>query len=187
MHKMHLVLVHTMVRVGLGAVVALVATLVPSAYAESFNVKPGVWDMTVTTIASGMGLSPEMAAKMTPQQRAHMEQMMKARKGKPHTAIVQSCLTPDDVSQNRIVKEMEDEDEDSEVHCKIKVISKSSSKLLLEKICPAPAPSTTRFTIEAKTPESMVATGNRSHPGLGTSHIEIKGRWTGASCEGIEE
>ena len=174
--------------VGLGVAGQLVTSmLVSSAQAEPLNVKPGAWEMTVTTVASGMKLSPEMAAKMTPQQRAQMEQMMKAREGKPHSTTLQSCLTPDDVSQNRIIKEMEDEDDDSEVHCKIKVVSKSSSKLVIDKTCPASAPSTTRFTIEAKTPESIVATGDRNQPGLGTSHMEIKGRWTGASCEGIEE
>lgn len=157
------------------------------AQAESLNVKPGAWEMTVTTVASGMKLSPEIAAKMMPLQRAHMEQMMKAREGKPHTMTLQSCLTKDDVSQGRIIKEMEDEDTNSEVQCKVKVISKSSSKLVIDKMCPGPSPSTTHFTIEAKTADSVVATGDREQQGSGKSRMEIKGRWLGASCEGIEE
>jgi len=80
------------------------------ARAESLNVKPGVWEMTMTTIASGMKLSPEMATNMTPAQRVQMEQMMKAREGKPHTMTVPSCVTQEDVSQDRIIKEMEDEE-----------------------------------------------------------------------------
>jgi hypothetical protein len=102
--------------------------IVPDARAESLNVKPGAWEMTVTTVASGMKLSPEMAAKMPPPQRAQMEQMLRAREGKPHTTTLQTCLTKEDVSQDRIIKDMEDEDDDGEVHCRVKVISKSSSK-----------------------------------------------------------
>jgi hypothetical protein len=100
-----------------------------------------------------------------------MEQMMKAREGKPHTTTLQSCLTKDDVSQDRIIKEMEDEDDDSEVHCKVKVISKPSSRLVMDKMCPGPSPSTTHFTIEAKTTVSLVAIGDRNQQGSGTSHI----------------
>ena len=139
--------------------------MIPEARAESFNIKPGVWEMTTTTVALGM----------------------KARKGKPHRTTMQSCLTKDDVSQNRIIKEMEDEDEDSEVHCKVNVISKSSSKLIIDKMCPGPSPSTTRFTIHTKTPDSLVATGERVQQGSGKSRVDIKGRWIEAGCEGMEE
>jgi hypothetical protein len=132
-----------------------------------------------------MKLSPEMAAKMTPPQRAQMEQMLRAREGKPHTTTLQSCLTKEDVSQDRIIKDMEDEDDDGEVHCRVKVISKSSSKLVVDKMCPGPPPSTTHFTIEAKTTDSIVAAGDRDQQGSGKSHMEIKGRWIGTSCEGI--
>jgi hypothetical protein len=159
--------------------------IVPDARAESLNVKPGAWEMTVTTVASGMKLSPEMVAKMTPPQRAQMEQMLRAREGKPHTTTLQTCLTKEDVSQDRIIKDMEDEDDDGEVHCRVKVISKSSSKLIVDKMCPGPPPSTTHFTIEAKTTDSIVAAGDRDQQGSGKSHMEIKGRWIGASCEGI--
>ncbi len=159
--------------------------IVPDARAESLNVKPGAWEMTVTTVASGMKLSPEMAAKMTPPQRAQMEPMLRAREGNPHTTTLQSCLTKEDVSQDRIIKDMEDEDDDGEVHCRVKLISKSSSKLVVDKMCPGPPPSTTHFTIEAKTPDSIVAAGDRDQQGSGKSHMEIKGRWIGASCEEI--
>jgi hypothetical protein len=140
----------------------------------------------MTTVASGMKLSPEMAANMTPAQRVQLEQMMKAREGKPHTMTVPSCLTKEDVAHDRIIKEMEEED-DAAGQCKAKVISKSSSKLVIDQICPGPPASTGYLTIEAKTPESLVATGDRSLKGSGKAHLDIKGKWLRASCEGIEE
>ena len=109
------------------SLVHLLLTLTPDAHAESFNIKPGAWEMSVTTVTSGMKLSPELSAKMAPAQRAHMEQMMKAREGKPHTMTTRSCITQEDLSQDRIIKEMEDEDEDTAVQCKVKVLSKSST------------------------------------------------------------
>lgn len=173
---------------GVGLILALcIPAVALDARAESLNVKPGVWEMTVTTVASGMKLSPEMAANMPPAQRVQMEQMMKAREGKPHTMTVPSCVTKEDVSQDRIIKEMEDEDEDAEVNCKVKVISKSSSKLVIDQICSGPPASTAHLTIEAKTPESLVATGDRNLKGSGKAHLDIKGKWLRASCEGIEE
>ena len=82
---------------------------------------------------------------------------------------------------------MEDEDDDAQVNCKVKVISKSSSKLVIDRICPGPPVSTGHLTIEAKTPESLVATGDTNLKGSGKAHLDIKGKWLRASCEGIEE
>ena len=157
------------------------------AQAESFNVKPGAWEMTVTTVTSGMKLSPELSAKMTPAQRAQMEQMIKSREGKPHAMTTQSCITKDDLSQDRIIKEMQDEDEDTAVQCKVKVLSKSSTKLVLDQLCPGPPSSTTHFTVETKTTDSFVAVGERSEGGSGKAHIDIKGKWLRTGCDGLEE
>jgi hypothetical protein len=68
-----------------------------------------------------------------------------------------------------------------------KVISKSSSKLVIDQICPGPPASTGHLTIEAKTSESLVATSDRNLKGSGKAHMDIKGKWLRTSCEGIEE
>lgn len=175
---------------GLGmtaAVVLFLLMLGPDVRADSFNIKPGSWEMTVTSVTSGMKLSPEMAAKLTPPQRAQMEQLMKAREGKPHTTTMHSCLTKEDIAQDRIMKEMEDEDDDSAVHCKVTVLSRASSKVVIDRKCPDPSPSMTHFTIEAKTPDTIEATGERDQQGSGKSRMTIKGRWVGASCLDVNE
>lgn len=174
--------------VGIGLMLGLsIPPLRLEAQAESFNVKPGAWETTTTAITSGVTLSPEQSAKMTPQQRAKMEAMLKARDGKPMTLTEQSCLTKEDISQDRIIKELEDQDSDEEVRCKVTVIAKSAKKLLVDQVCPGSPISTTHLTIEAKTAERFVATGDRALPGSGQTRLEIKGRWLGASCAGIEE
>lgn len=155
------------------------------ANAESLNVKPGAWEITTTTMTSGSKVSPELSTRLTPAQRAKMEQALKARDGKPMTT--QSCLTKEDVSHDRIIKEMEDEDDEGDAKCTIKVISKSPSKLVVDQMCLGPSPSTTHMTIEAKTTESFVAIGDGERAGLSKVRMEIKGKWLGAGCEGIEE
>ena len=97
MRKTSWVMGQVLVVIEWGLILGLcIPMLALDARAESLNVKPGAWEMTMTTVASGMKLSPEMAANMTSAQRVQMEQMMKARDGKPYTMTVPSCLTKED-------------------------------------------------------------------------------------------
>ena len=155
----------------------------PKAQAESFNAKPGAWEMTFTGLSTGTMIPPDVLAKMPPEQRARIEQSMNTRSGKPATHSSKTCVTKEDLDQNRIIKE-EDEDEPG---CATKVVSKSSRKMILERSCPSPRPSTSRITMEAKTPETLAATIDMDRTGSGTVHIEIQGRWLGTSCAGIAD
>ncbi|MCS6295404.1 MAG: DUF3617 domain-containing protein [Nitrospira sp.] len=153
------------------------------ALAESFNAKPGAWEMTYTGLSSGMMMPPEVLAKMPPEQRARIEQSMHARSATPGTHATKSCITKEDLDQNRIIKE-EAEDEPG---CTTKVLSKSSSKMVLERACPSPRAYTSRMAMEAKTPETLVASIDMDRAGSGKTHIDIKGRWLGTSCAGIAD
>ena len=157
--------------------------MAPETQADSFNAKPGAWEMTFTGVPTGMMIPPDALAKMPPEQRARLEQSMQARSGKANTHVHKSCITKEDLDQNRIIKE-EDEDEPG---CTTTVVSKSSSKLVLERSCPAPHATTSRMAMETKTPESIVASMDTERAGAGKVHIDIKGRWLGASCAGIAD
>jgi len=67
------------------------------------------------------------------------------------------------------------------------VLSKSSTKLVLDQLCPGSPSLTTHFTIEVKITEYIVAIGDRSEAGSGKSHPDIKGKWLGAGCAGLDE
>lgn len=153
------------------------------ALADSFNAKPGAWEMTITTLTTGMPVSPDMLAKMSPEQRAKIEAMMQARAGKPSTHVYQSCMTQKDLDEDRIIKKSDDEDQ-----CTQKIITKSANRLVIEKTCPAPRASTSQMTMEAKTPESIVASINMVQGGAdGKAHVDIKGHWLRTSCAGIKD
>jgi len=152
------------------------------AYADSLNAKPGAWEMTTTTLTTGMPAPAEEMAKMPPEQRAKMEKAMQARAGKPSTRVKKSCITKKDLDQDRVIKS------EDEGQCKKKIISKSSTKIVFEQTCGAPHASTSNMMIEAKTPESIAVSIDIVQGGAsGKIHVDIKGRWLGASCAGIKE
>lgn len=139
--------------------------------------------MTYTGLSSGMIMPPEVLAKMPPEQRARIEQSMQARSANPSTHATKSGITKEDLDQNRIIKE----EEEDEPGCTTKVLSKSSSKMLLERSCPSPRAYTSRMAMEAKTPEALVARIDMDRAGSDKTHIDIKGRWFGTSCAGIAD
>ena len=163
----------------------IIPGMVTSAGAESFNAKPGAWELNFTTLTTGMLIPPDVLAKMPPEQRAKIEQSTQARSGKPRTHASKTCVTQEDLDQNRIIKE--EEEKEDELQCTMKVISKSSSKLVIERACPAPRASTSQMAMEAKTPETIVGSINMTRAGSGKVHMDIKGRWLGASCAEIKD
>jgi len=107
---------------------------------------------------------------------------MQARAGKPSTHVTKSCVTKADLDQDRVLKS------DDEEHCKKKIISKSASKIVYEQTCPAPDASKSTVKVETSTPESIAATMDMVQGGGdGKIHVDIKGRWLGASCAGIKD
>jgi hypothetical protein len=161
---------------------ALVIATPLYAFADSINVKVGAWEMTTTTLMAGMLIPAEAQANMSPEQRAKMEEVMRAQAGKPTLHVTKTCVTKEDLDQDRLLKS------DNENQCTKKVISKSASKLVFELTCEAPGPTTSTVTVEAKTSESFASTMDMVQAGdRGKVHVEIKGRWLGASCDGIEK
>lgn len=67
------------------------------------NVKEGLWEVTVTHSMTGMpnssmaNIPPDALAKMTPEQRAHVEAMMG---GKPSTDVRKECVTKEKLEKN---------------------------------------------------------------------------------------
>ena len=164
----------------------IIPGMATSAMAESFNAKPGAWEMSITTLTAGTLIPPDVLAKMPPEQRAKFEQSMRARSGKPMTHTSKTCVTQEDLDQNRIIKEEEEEKEDG-LQCTTKVVSKSSSKLVIDRTCPAPRASTAKMAMEAKTLENIVGSIDMTRAESGKVHVDIKGRWLGASCAEIKD
>jgi Protein of unknown function (DUF3617) len=65
------------------------------------NVKTGEWESTLTNETTGqMPIPQEMIDKMTPEQRAKMEAMMKARGMQgPRTTVTKHCVKKEDLDK----------------------------------------------------------------------------------------
>ena len=150
------------------------------------TIRPSLNPPIAQRLTSGSLIPPDLLAKMPPEQRAKFEQSMQARSGKPMTHMSKTCVTQEDLDQNRIIKEEEEEKADG-LQCASKVISKSSSKLVIERTCPAPRASTAKMAMEAKTPETIVGSIDMTRAGSGKVHVDIKGRWLGARCAEITD
>lgn len=170
------------VKILLRCAIAFAVAMPVYALADSFNAKPGAWEITTTTLTKGMLIPAEALANMPPAQRARIEKSMQARAGKPSTHVTKSCVTKADLDQDRVLKS------DDEEHCKKKIISKSASKIVYEQTCPAPDASKSTVKVETSTPESIAASMDMVQGGGGGKiHVDIKGRWLGSSCAGIKD
>ena len=62
---------------------ALVLAALPFAtQAETLDIKTGAWEITMKTLIEGMQIPQKAMASMPPDQRARMEEAMRARSGK---------------------------------------------------------------------------------------------------------
>ena len=163
-------------------VVALAACIPMQTFAASLNAKPGAWQMSMNTLIVGTPLTPEVLATMPPEKRAKVEKAMKERAAKPVTFSYKTCVTKEDLDQDRII-----ESEKEERTCTRKVVSRSATRMVMEQICPEPHASTSQITIEAKTPESLSANIVRVRgDGKGKVLVDLKGFWLGPSCAGLK-
>jgi Spy/CpxP family protein refolding chaperone len=80
---------------------ALVCAAVCAAQTTPLNVKTGEWESTMTNETSGqLPIPQDMLDKMTPEQRAKMEAMMKARGMQgPRTTVTKHCVKKEDLDK----------------------------------------------------------------------------------------
>ncbi len=93
------------------AVCLSASTLFAQGKITPLDVKTGLWQSTVSTAVSGsLGVPPEIAAKMTPEQRARAEAMMKQRDAegrRTHTTTTKHCVTEKDLQTNPFAQKPE--------------------------------------------------------------------------------
>jgi hypothetical protein len=88
-------------RTSLALAAALFLTTAWAADMTPMNVKTGQWESTLTTETSGqLPIPQDMLDKLTPEQRAKMEAMMKARGAQgARTSVYKSCVTKEDLQK----------------------------------------------------------------------------------------
>lgn len=169
------------------SILVLAAAAPLGALASPLGTKAGGWEYTTSTVVKGLSaqqmpdIPKEKLDKMTPEQRAQVENMMNLRDGKPVTMTRKTCVKDTDTMDKLTM------DDPAKKDCKKKIISQTATAVEVEMTCSGPHASTTRIKVEAVSPEKIVSTTDMQGERGVTMHMDTKAHWISASCEGISQ
>jgi hypothetical protein len=161
------------------AALALTLTLavVPAVgRAVTLDIKTGAWEVTQSTTMSGMPMPKAALEGMPPEQRAKFEAAMRERAGKVKTTVLHTCVTRQDIDRGELLRT-------ENADCKRKVIAQNARHLEIEETCTEPEPRTTHFKFDASSADAYSGSVDVTQGEGGRVHIDMSGRWTGATCE----
>jgi len=149
------------------------------------DVKAGLWETTWTNQSAGqMPIPADALANLTPEQRAKVEEAMKARGGgfMGGTRTYKSCVTKEKMNKDLFSEDRQE--------CKRTVLSSSSHKLEMKVECTEKGmTSTGTFRVEATGSDSakgsmeMVATGGGHTMNINSSFTS---KYLGSDCGDVK-
>ena len=157
------------------------------------DVKTGQWEYTVTVQLGGAGaeamakqmppIPPEQLAKLSPDQRAKMEALLKQYRamasGQPTTTTHKTCIKKEDLLKL-------DPASNADKTCKMTVLSSSRSKQEIKEECsPNGNKQSGTMTIEAQNSESVKFsfTGTQMDEGRPINmNVNGTGKWLSSTC-----
>ena len=154
---------------------------------KPLDVKLGLWESTVTTDTAGAPPIPEeVLSKMTPEQRARMEAVIKGRQGAgPQSRVTKSCLTKEVLDKSLSFGD------EGKGECKRTVVSSSSSKRDMHLECTNGAmKSSGDIHMEAINSENIKgsSTMNVANAGRNMSiKINYSAKWISADCGDLKK
>ena len=172
--------------IGIAVVLSFTAAvLLAQEKVTPLNVKTGLWQSTTTiTVSGGLGISPEMEAQLTPEQRAQMQAAMsRSSSGQPHTISDKGCLTQEDLTRDPFKAGKNDMD----MKCQENLISSTSSDADVQLSCSDSKGNTSEFkiTLHAVDNQHVTGTGHGNVNMYGRtmqSEWSMKSQWVKASC-----
>jgi hypothetical protein len=149
---------------------------------QPFNIKTGLWKTSTTiSVAGGMPISPAMLARLTPEQRARIEQAMKKSSGNNQTRTEQHCVTKEKLADpiNTTNKE-----------CKWNIAESTSNKAKGSVSCESQGV-TMNGEGEFESPDSEHMNGWTHGTTSGgdqsmTVDTKISSKWLGANCGDVQ-
>lgn len=168
-----------------GLLVALSVCVLAENKIQPLNIKTGLWESTTSFIMSGTPPIPaEVLAKLTPEQRARMEERMKASNGdKAQTTTDRSCLTKEKLDEDYLALGKKQD-------CTQNVVTATSSKAEVRFTCQHDNVKLSGIIrVEALNTENVKGSGDTSasdgeHTMKGTTTFTSK--WLGADCGDVK-
>jgi hypothetical protein len=125
-------------------IAGLIVLASAATFAAGFGLKPGLWEMHIVKqvrdgrdmtaqLATGAAQMQQAMASMTPEQRARLEAMMKARGTESiGSGIVRMCVSPEMASRDTPIV-------DRDGHCQPSTVNRSGNTTTFEVSCKTPA------------------------------------------------
>jgi len=156
---------------------------------DLFNAKEGLWEMTVTTGGSGMqGMNADQLAKVPPDQRAMVEQMMK-QKGismNGNTITVKSCVTKDKIAKGEAFSDSRKDSGD----CTRTVVKQTASHIEAKFHCSSKKGETTDGTVNVDIVGDLVKgvthMTNTSDGNTRTFESSFTSKYLGPNCGDVK-
>ena len=147
---------------------------------EPLHIKTGLWEVTITMNGT-LPIPPEALAKMPPEQRAKLEERLKAQLGGENT--YKECLTKEKLEKNMMF-------EKDREGCTRTVGTATGSKVDVRMTCDKKGNKIDiAMLIEALNPETVKGTTHITSNG-GTAAFNMNstfnGKWVGASCGDVK-
>ncbi len=152
------------------------------AAADLLDVKTGLWQTTTNSNTTGRPpIPPDVLAKLTPEQRAQLEERMKANPslGGAKTTTSKTCITKEDLSKPLTFG--------ADVQsCTRKIVSSTPTRQEIQIDCARQGMKQTgTLRIEATSPESIQGSVEFTMSGNGNTmnhKSTFSGKWLGADC-----
>jgi hypothetical protein len=147
---------------------------------SALDVRMGLWETTSVTNMSNMMAAVD-TSKMSPEQKAQMEAMMKGMASKP--IVNKSCMTKEKFEKQSFMQQRPNSD------C-TQTITKNTRTLMEATVsCTKPETITGQITIEAPSPTALKGTvkskGNARGREINVT-IDMTGKWLGADCGDVK-
>jgi Protein of unknown function (DUF3617) len=156
----------------------MLAAAAPYAHAGPEGLRNGKWEITYRTTQTGMKLSAQAAAKMTPEQRAQADAKLKAENGKEYSRTFSSCnrrAASEKAMLAVTLAALHDQGK-----CSRKPLEHTASGVELEITCAAPNASQAVFKYDAEDGEKVTSSTDEQRADGVKEHIEASAHWVGA-------
>jgi hypothetical protein len=156
----------------------LLALPMASWAADTFDIKPGLWEQTMSTEMSGMPqLTPEQLAKLPPAARAAMAGMA----GGVQSFTTKVCHTKESLADARSYGRQDNS-------CTSKVTSMSATRIEVHTECTGRMKGTGDFVLDRVDAEHTKMTGTLKGEGDRpvNTKMSITGKWLSADCGDVK-
>lgn len=153
------------------------------AQAPALDVKLGLWEVQSTTQISGQMPAVD-TSKMSPEQKARFEEMMKSMAG-AHSTTTKYCLTQEKLNQAVFLTGTSQQN----ANCKQTLTTNNKTTLEGTVVCGGQNATGGQLHIEALSPTSIKATMNGSGTTQGrttTMNATMIGKWVSADCGDVK-